>query len=568
MNSELLDALARLTLRAGVGIGSIDVHGRWLGYNPALGDLLGAKVDDHERRGSSETKALPDLPDLFEGANEQAVLHALQNLRSGERMADVRDLECQRPDGRIAQLRLDLSVIGERENAAPDALLVLIEDITVANRIQRELATSELRLRSVIRAMADGVLLIGADGSIELANDRAAELLGRSVEALRSSSLNEFDDLEFLDADGRTLAQDERPVARTVLTRQPQRDIPLGLRDEDGAIRWIEISTEVIERQGTDPSFSVVATFSDITRRYSAERQLRDREEQLSLVFEGAKLGFWDWDLESGEFAFSDEAAQRLGYAPDDIAPHRDALLDLVHPDDREALIERWSAHLEGIKRDFQMDVRLRRKSGGYDWRLVRGRVVRRNDMDEPSRMAGTVMDIGERKKLEAKLQELATIDGLTGAVNRRHGQERLEMEVEQSHRLGHPVGFVLLDIDHFKQVNDRFGHGVGDRVLARVSELLRERVRRTDTVARWGGEEFAMILPGTDTDGAAGFAQKVLDGLSVIETPDGVPLSASLGAVSLRKDETASELVKRADRLMYRAKQSGRARVEVEADD
>lgn len=323
----------------------------------------------------------------------------------------------------------------------------------------------------------------------------------------------------------------------------------------------------MIELQGTDQPYSVVATFSDITRRYNAERQLRDREEQLSLVIEGAKLGFWDWDLESGEFAFSDAAAERLGYSPDDVAPHRDALLDLVHPEDRQPLIESWAAHLDGTKRDFQMDVRLKRKSGGYDWRLVRGRVVRRNEKDEPSRMAGTVMDIGERKQLEAKLQELATTDGLTGAFNRRHGQERLEAEVDQSHRLGHPVGFVLLDIDHFKQVNDRFGHGVGDRILQRVSSLLRDRVRRTDTVSRWGGEEFAMVLPGTDAAGAAGFAQNVLDGMTVIETPDGVPLSASLGAVSLRKDETATELVRRADRLMYRAKQSGRARVEVELD-
>lgn len=561
MSDEFLEALSRATLRASVGIGSIDVDGRWLACNPALRDLFGVA------RGDVSATVPGDLPDLFEGEHRQTVLDALGGLRRGRRKADVRDLQCRRPDGRVAQLRLDLSVIGEREEAAPEALLVLIEDITAANRIQRELETSEVRLRSVIRAMADGVLLIGADRKVELANDRAAELLDRSLDTLRASSLNDFNDLEFLDASGRTLAQEERPVARTVLTRQPQRDVPLGLRDRNGNVRWIEISTEVIELQGTDQPYSVVATFSDITRRYNAERQLRDREEQLSLVIEGAKLGFWDWDLESGEFAFSDAAAERLGYSPDDVAPHRDALLDLVHPEDRQPLIESWAAHLDGTKRDFQMDVRLKRKSGGYDWRLVRGRVVRRNEKDEPSRMAGTVMDIGERKQLEAKLQELATTDGLTGAFNRRHGQERLEAEVDQSHRLGHPVGFVLLDIDHFKQVNDRFGHGVGDRILQRVSSLLRDRVRRTDTVSRWGGEEFAMVLPGTDAAGAAGFAQNVLDGMTVIETPDGVPLSASLGAVSLRKDETATELVRRADRLMYRAKQSGRARVEVELD-
>ena len=104
----------------------------------------------------------------------------------------------------------------------------------------------------------------------------------------------------------------------------------------------------------------------------------------------------------------------------------------------------------------------------------------------------------------------------------------------------------------------------VGDKVLADLAGLLRERLRRTDTAARWGGEEFAVILPETDCAGGRRFAGELLARMDEIKTPDGKGISASFGVVDYRGDESASELVKRADRLMYRAKQAGRARVEV----
>jgi diguanylate cyclase (GGDEF)-like protein len=155
----------------------------------------------------------------------------------------------------------------------------------------------------------------------------------------------------------------------------------------------------------------------------------------------------------------------------------------------------------------------------------------------------------------------------LTGAFNRRHGQEWLEAAVQTAQRLNHALGFVLLDIDHFKQVNDRFGHDAGDDVLQALAGLLRKRIRRTDAVARWGGEEFAVVLPGTDENGTRRFAEELLTAIRELSTPDGRPITASLGAVVFQSGESAGELVKRADRLMYRAKQSGRDRVVTDLD-
>jgi len=179
--------------------------------------------------------------------------------------------------------------------------------------------------------------------------------------------------------------------------------------------------------------------------------------------------------------------------------------------------------------------------------------------------VTGMLIDISQRKELERQLHELATTDSLTGLLNRRAGTDKLTAEIERARRAGSALSLVLLDIDHFKQVNDHFGHDVGDRVLREVADLLRARIRKTDAAARWGGEEFALILPETGLDGADRFAGELLARMRGIRTPDGAPLSASFGVVALDADESASALVKRADRLMYRAKHAGRGRVERE---
>jgi len=126
----------------------------------------------------------------------------------------------------------------------------------------------------------------------------------------------------------------------------------------------------------------------------------------------------------------------------------------------------------------------------------------------------------------------------------------------------------MLLDIDHFKSVNDRFGHDVGDEVLRRTGQLIRDGRRSSDAAARWGGEEFALILPETGRSGAVKLAGVLLAGMAELDLPDGSLLSASFGVVEWRRGESASDLVRRADRLMYQAKRGGRARIEADQVD
>ncbi|AOY88447.1 GGDEF domain-containing protein [Marinobacter salinus] len=167
------------------------------------------------------------------------------------------------------------------------------------------------------------------------------------------------------------------------------------------------------------------------------------------------------------------------------------------------------------------------------------------------------------------KLRLLATTDPLTGLLNRRHMTYLADREMARFNRSGHPVGVLLLDIDHFKAINDEFGHEVGDQVLASVADILRNQLREQDLVSRWGGEEFLIILPDTGIEKAQVSAERIrqaildFDWRSVTRTD--VHLTTSAGVSEFRCGERLGAAVSRADRALYRGKAGGRNRVELE---
>jgi diguanylate cyclase (GGDEF)-like protein len=193
------------------------------------------------------------------------------------------------------------------------------------------------------------------------------------------------------------------------------------------------------------------------------------------------------------------------------------------------------------------------------------------NDFDDEERMtaeslAGQAVVALENARLHRMVERQALVDGLTGLANRRQADEALASELARTERLGGPVGLILADVDDFKAVNDRFGHPTGDVVLRDLAETLRENVREIDTAARWGGEEFALILPGTDLEGAAQVAERIRVALAEREilSVDGAPLhvTASFGVATSGATTTVQQLVEAADESLYRAKRAGKDRV------
>ncbi len=172
-----------------------------------------------------------------------------------------------------------------------------------------------------------------------------------------------------------------------------------------------------------------------------------------------------------------------------------------------------------------------------------------------------------DNARLHRIVERQALVDGLTGLANRRQCEETLASELARVERFGGPLALVVTDLDWFKDVNDRYGHPSGDAVLREFATLLQDTVRDIDLAGRWGGEEFLLILPGTDLAGGVQVAERIRAGLAgrIVLSPDGspIPVTASFGVAATPPATTAAELFSAADAALYEAKRNGKNRVE-----
>lgn len=157
------------------------------------------------------------------------------------------------------------------------------------------------------------------------------------------------------------------------------------------------------------------------------------------------------------------------------------------------------------------------------------------------------------------ELEALSVTDKLTGLYNRLKLDETLLNEEQRVLRYKSRLSIILMDIDHFKRINDKLGHQAGDKVLQEVSKTIRDNVRKTDIVGRWGGEEFLIICPETGLDGVYTIAAKIREKLMEWNQEKGISATASFGVAQLAKDENSADLIRKADRALYQAKECGR---------
>lgn len=240
---------------------------------------------------------------------------------------------------------------------------------------------------------------------------------------------------------------------------------------------------------------------------------------------------------------------------------------DLVVPEYRDQFWELIKCVFEG--NPGRLEFEICSLKGVHRW-LETSAVPLRNTRGEITSLLGVTRDITERKYMEMKLHEMATADFLTGLPNRRHFMALLELELARLQRLETQRAVILmLDLDHFKTVNDRFGHATGDLMLKHFAAQLREELRKIDVAGRIGGEEFAIILSGADLAAATVFAERLR--LKVAQTPlvhkgQAIAQTVSIGIAALGAT-SADAALNRADEALYRAKGGGRNRVEVAGD-
>ena len=296
--------------------------------------------------------------------------------------------------------------------------------------------------------------------------------------------------------------------------------------------------------------------------RQSSERQLRDSEARLKWSLWGSGDALWDWDLRTGTIVRSG-MDRLLGYPPHQVQPSEQWRDSLIHPDDAQTMPAALQRHLDGEAESFEAEYRMKGADGQWVWIHDRGRVVERDAIGKPLRMAGTMKDVTDRKRYEDELRQLANYDTLTGLPNRTLFHERLRHALSHARRHNQRVALLFLDLDRFKQINDSLGHAAGDSLLKQVARRLSRSVREDDSVSRLGGDEFTVILEGVASLEAIGVVgEKVLKAFAEPFVLNGteVVVSPSIGISVFPDDgDDSATLLKNADLAMYHAKDQGR---------
>lgn len=317
-------------------------------------------------------------------------------------------------------------------------------------------------------------------------------------------------------------------------------------------VRWN--ITPVRDDDGVPTHF--VSVQKDISEHVRAERENR----LLARALDAASDPIIVTDL-SNRIIFANLAfAHVTGYAVDEVIGKTPAMFSSGEHD--EAFYAALRAALAS-GRDFRATFVNRRRDGSL-YHAEQSISPICNDNGRISHYVSVSKDISERVDLEHALRQAATEDTLTGLFNRRHGQHLLEQARQRAQTHGTPLTLLVCDIDHFKQINDCFGHLAGDRVLLEVARLLRQSVRERDTVIRWGGEEFVIVLEDCAPAAAAELAERLRARIGEYRDAQVGACTMSIGLATRAPDEAMDALFARADAALYQAKRSGRNRLSV----
>jgi diguanylate cyclase (GGDEF)-like protein/PAS domain S-box-containing protein len=310
-------------------------------------------------------------------------------------------------------------------------------------------------------------------------------------------------------------------------------------------------------------ALAAVLVASMMATRRRIEARLGESERRLALVFEGTHDGIWDLEAPSRQLSVLDSG---LLAAHTGIALRRplDEWLRRVHPEDQERVSSALEEHLAGRSPDCVVEYRWLRPDGGWTWFLARGRAVERDAAGRSLRVVGSFMDVSARKALEQRIEYMASHDALTGLANRHALDAALHERVAAYRRRSAGAVLMVIDLDGFKAVNDGHGHLAGDAVLRALAQRLNEVLPEGMTVARVGGDEFAVVGGALETGEVEGLADRIGTILTA-PIPVGagtVSVGASIGWAFLPQDaEDEQGLSAVADARLYAAKQTLRER-------
>jgi diguanylate cyclase (GGDEF)-like protein/PAS domain S-box-containing protein len=547
----------------------IDATGRFIFVSASAERLFGYDI--------SNVVGL-DAFGLFDSLSIEPVRALFRDLVARRRLSVSLEMRTVTADGKP----IDLDVVAANHLDDPiGGIVVNIRDISERSHLEQRVREVDRRQATIIESLADGVMMIGPDGTVIQVNEAfevmfeapRVRLLGRRLEDLLATG--RASGLDIVDVDGEPVADRDHPILASLRSGRRLVGIIFGVRRVGKAPMWIRANARAMAA-GDGTISGAVGSFSDISDVRQSRSELRREEQFLQVLLDTLEEGIMACDSE-GRITVFNPAARQLHGLEDQDDPMGSIPTDhgLRRPDGTP-MASRENPLIRAMSGEQLRDVEIVLESERGDWRKVsvNGQAL----VDDDGLMLGAVVamhDVTEQKLNEERLAELALHDPLTGLANRTLLAERLQEAIDGLAQLtteapdsGEPdrrpgVAVYLLDLDEFKEINDVLGHDVGDDVLIAVARRLSAIVRPTDTVARLGGDEFVVVC---DIDSGEEemlmIAGRISDALARPYRIDGRTLTvlASVGGVFADNADTdPSKLLSRADDAMYGVKWSRR---------
>jgi diguanylate cyclase (GGDEF)-like protein/PAS domain S-box-containing protein len=418
--------------------------------------------------------------------------------------------------------------------------------------VEVELRQSERRFKALVSNAADIIIVTDRAGVMQYVSPAFDRILGRSPDPYRDESLGTFmhpDDLERIAAEMPPLFDDPSRILTTVV------------RAKHATGGWRHFETTITNRLDDPDVRGIVGNLHDMT-------DLREAHERSRSAFENAPIGMAMTDLEGRIIRANPAMGDIVGRLPTALVGV--SVHDFTHPEDRETGEVEMRHLVSTGAGGYQIEKRYIHCDGHEVWVSVSVSCVR-DEQERPQYLIGQVEDVTERRALRERLAFAAIHDALTGLPNRELFMDRLEVALRRAVRARHRVAVIFVDLDRFKLINDSLGHEVGDQVLSAVADRLSSVMRASDTLARFGGDEFTVMCDDVTNDSdAIEVAQRLVAVMSQPLTLHSgeVFVSLSVGIALSNAGETGHVILRNADIAMYRAKDRGPSRIEIYRED
>ncbi len=445
-------------------------------------------------------------------------------------------------DKRVRWIECRTNIKYNQDNEPTHYLSSLI-DITESKEMQLQLKQSEEKFRTISENSPTGIFIY--TDRIVYVNEALVEMSGYSAQELYAMSV--------WDLVTEPMQEQVKQMALRRLQGEkfPQRYTDLQVISKNNVIRDIRATTETIKYNG---GYAGLGTLTDVTDIKKTKAKLKLLAKAMEQTDELVRIT----DKEGIITYVNDAFVAHSGYKHIELLDHPSNILKSGQHDDA-FYKELWETILAG--KTYSNVLANKKKDGQlYYEELTISPMF--DDDGIIQNFVATGKDITQRIQMEEQLKQYATTDELTRLSNRRRGNEILDIEIDRVHRYQSSFAVLMIDIDHFKKINDTYGHDTGDQVLQEISKVISLHIRKSDALMRWGGEEFLIVTAHMSKDESIIFANKLKNAVNSYTFDVGTDITISIGIAICRRDDTKSTLLKRVDKALYKAKNSGRNRV------